>query len=437
MAGFIDALKTTKEKQRPPENLRLAQPVPTTPTYSEPQETSQHNVPLALGYSYMDIKDDENEVLMRLDMYQLTDPAYLSLLQFVLTREKIDDLMVFIMLDMSRPWALAERLQDWLFLLHKAVVQFSNHEKDHPEVLDRLGQKLAHAVTSYASHQMYSTSEKVLLPLAEGCLTTNYGLPVTLVGCKCDQQAAIQKTHGYKDEQLDYLQQVLRIVGLKYGAAIFYTSTSEPKPYLTIKNYLLHRLAPVSLTSTLPELEPQVLETDTLAIPSGWDSWGKIRILQGDTDCGRLAQAWDMDMASRQDQLPMSDDGFLCLFGEKIQDNPLDLQPTTLAQRGLLPLVISEDEQMLYERHFETLQRGSYQQRPSQGNLYPTPSTLEQEQDCDTEVSTPNPSPTPNLASANTPGTNASNEVLTNFFKSLLSKRSSVSSTTIPTHTTS
>ncbi|KAI8074661.1 dynein light intermediate chain-domain-containing protein [Gongronella butleri] len=471
---FISTLKRVKEKQphasMAPEDdddenendhasnfgkdasspAHLAAPAASVP------DTSLHTFPLALGYTYMDLQDDDNEVMMRVGIYQLADPAYLPLLRFVLTKEKIRDLMVVILLDMSRPWTIMASLEEWLFFLHNAIVQFGSEHADHRLLLEQLGHTLSHSISSYASHQSYHTQEKVVLPLPEGCLTTNYGIPITLVGCKCDQLDRLQQTHGYKDDHLDYIQQAIRIVGLKYGAALFHTCASQPGTFLALKRYILHRFAsstsfsspsaptttPVpSTANALPPLVPQVLDRDTIAVPSGWDTWGKIMALQ-EIDCARLSQAWDVDLSMREDQLPRSEDGLVALYAEKIHDMTLNIQPSTHAPHILPPLVLWEDENVFLERHYETLQRQEKPKRhSSQSTFYPTHAFLETKKDTEHDVplSTPTPASAPALMAAaaatagdapmlNAPGSQASTEVLTNFFQSLLTKRSSTSS---------
>lgn len=89
------------------------------------------------------------------------------------------------------------------------------------------------------------------------------------------------------------------------GAALFYTSTLHPYTYHNLREYILHR---VLTTSTKPypfHIKAQVIERDTVLVPSGWDSWGKIKILREGFDCENLNDGWDADMDAVMDrQMP-------------------------------------------------------------------------------------------------------------------------------------
>lgn len=53
------------------------------------------------------------------------------------------------------------------------------------------------------------------LPLPEGCLTHNFGVPLVVVCTKADTIPRLERDRDFKEEQFDYIQQVLRTVCLK------------------------------------------------------------------------------------------------------------------------------------------------------------------------------------------------------------------------------
>ncbi|KAK0548636.1 hypothetical protein OC846_004395, partial [Tilletia horrida] len=175
------------------------------------------------------------------------------------------------------------------------------------------------------------------LPLGDGVLTNNYGVPLIVVCTKADLMGKLERDRDFKEEQFDYIQQVLRTVCLKYGAALFYTSHTRPQSFDVLRSYLLHRLfppAPVSgagVTGTdiagarsangpgaaattiaavaaagsaggaaavsfpFTHRAATLAERETLLVPTGWDSWGKINALREGFDCKGWGLGWDFD----------------------------------------------------------------------------------------------------------------------------------------------
>ncbi|CAO3634134.1 unnamed protein product [Cunninghamella blakesleeana] len=466
---------------------------------------------LALGYTYVDIQDEENEAVARLGFYQLGLSAteYLPLLKFAISADTLQDSMVVLVLDWTRPWEFLESLQRWMNVLNH-IINEVRKEGSNPDsswtkgkaILDELREKLEFYLKTYSepvpnntfnltastsTSSVPSTStnnfvpttlvsnpstttaaDQVTLPLPSGSLSTNYGIPIAVVCCKSDYFTKLEQTYDYKDDQFDYIQQTLRSICMKYGAALFYTSTLRPYTFHNLRQYILHRVLTTS-TKTYPYLiKAQVVERDSVAVPSGWDSWGKIRVLR-EFDCEAVNQGWDADLEALLDRQPHSAHGARGIYEDAITSPEKEEQPLNV------PLTVAcEDEQVFLERHFETLQRAtdgpsrqgtgaSVTSRPSVvGPLGVSPATIDlmrigSEKDTGsvssggTDITSrlnrtkedrllnkvPNPiQTTPSAvggaASATSPlggvgGANAaagaSNEVLANFFQSLLIKK--------------
>jgi dynein light intermediate chain 1 len=72
-------------------------------------------------------------------------------------------------------------------------------------------------------------------------------------------------------------------------------------------------------SKTYPYLiKAQVVERDSVAVPSGWDSWGKIRVLRDGFDCEAVNQGWDADMEALLDRQPHGAHGARGLYEEVI-----------------------------------------------------------------------------------------------------------------------
>lgn len=113
-----------------------------------------------------------------------------------------------------------------------------------------------------------------MLPLGEGTLTKNLGIPIILVCNKTDTMSAMEKSFEYQDSDFDYIQCTMRTLALEYGAALVYTSTKNDKGTDTLAGYIAHRLLGSSFTT-----RASVHEKDGIFIPTGYDSRMKISVL--------------------------------------------------------------------------------------------------------------------------------------------------------------
>ncbi|XP_029514536.1 cytoplasmic dynein 1 light intermediate chain 1 isoform X2 [Oncorhynchus nerka] len=115
------------------------------------------------------------------------------------------------------------------------------------------------------------------LPMVVVCTkvrTHNLGLPMVVVCTKCDAISTLEKEYDYKDEHLDFIQSYIRRFCLQYGASLLYTSVKEMKNVDVLYKYLVHRLYGFPF-----HYPAQLVEKDTVFIPSGWDNENKISIL--------------------------------------------------------------------------------------------------------------------------------------------------------------
>ncbi|GAA5814649.1 hypothetical protein MFLAVUS_008148 [Mucor flavus] len=355
---------------------------------------------LALGYTFVDVKDEENEAIARLGLYQLalSSPEFLPLLRFAIRSETISDSCVLILIDWTRPWRFLETLERWINVLHHLIdgickegIAAETTWSKGKAIVDELREKLEHYLQTYtepsnngltmtastSSSSIPSTTasstfvpapvlntcaDQVVLPLPQGCLTNNLGMPITIVCCKSDALNTLEQTHDYKDDQFDFIQQTLRCICMKYGAALFYTSTLHPYTYHNLREYILHR---VLTTSTKPypfHIKAQVIERDTVLVPSGWDSWGKIKILREGFDCENLSDGWDADMDAVMDRQNPDKLGARGIYEDSILNGDSEVQP-----QHIPTTTICEDEQSFFERHYETLQKTQESSRQGTG----------------------------------------------------------------------
>uniref|UniRef100_A0A672SFJ3 Dynein light intermediate chain n=1 Tax=Sinocyclocheilus grahami TaxID=75366 RepID=A0A672SFJ3_SINGR len=209
------------------------------------------------------------------------DLYHKGLQKFAVSTENLEDSLVLFVVDLSRPWLALDSLQKW----GSVVRDFVDKLRVPPETMRELEHRLVKQFQEYVEpgsdleavpqrRNPESEEESVLLPLGDNTLTHNLGLPIVVVCTKCDAISTLEKEHDYKDEHLDFIQSHIRRFCLQYGAALLYTSMKENKNLDLLYKYLVHRL--YGFPFNIPA---QVVEKDSVFIPSGWDNEKKIAIL--------------------------------------------------------------------------------------------------------------------------------------------------------------
>ncbi|KAH6577389.1 hypothetical protein BASA62_000926 [Batrachochytrium salamandrivorans] len=249
---------------------------------------------MGLGYLYLDVNDDENEAVSRIGIYQLSgDPAYHSLTDFTLTNETISDSLAIITLDWNKPWQFVESLNLWLGLLEQHVDQIS---KENPNTVTELKQTLEAYYRGYTESDdtihriMGSTSDSFsptqLEPSDRGAdrLSGSYSLPLGAGGTEQEHR------HTYH----------CCLSSCRVGASLFYISNQRPETMSNLRSYIFHRLLSNNPQTSIATdnvvtrpglagyeftLPAQMIERDAVLIPSGWDSWGKIKVLRDGFPC--------------------------------------------------------------------------------------------------------------------------------------------------------
>ena len=85
------------------------------------------------------------------------------------------------------------------------------------------------------------------------------------------------------------------------GASLHYLSPGHHQSHLSMLSLLsppssLQPIIPANQYSEL--LKPNVVDRDHVFVPSGWDSWGKIRVLREGFDVEGVCEGWSVDLAS-------------------------------------------------------------------------------------------------------------------------------------------
>lgn len=129
-------------------------------------------------------------------------------------------------------------------------------------------------------------------------------MPLVFVGTHTDHIDTLLAEHVLTEAQLDTVQQFLRTVALRYGAALFSTTMHRASTYDAVRTCIRHRLyvdQPVPSTARPAPLEAEIVTADVrkLCIPPGWDTWAKIEALASSFSCAAWDETWANDHAGR------------------------------------------------------------------------------------------------------------------------------------------
>jgi len=358
----------------------------------------------ALEYTYIDPfgPEDEGELSPRLNVWKLNGMEHKHVLKFAINPRAMNSTMVLVVADFSKPWAFLTQLTQWLELLEEQVLAAYDDcpetglDTEHQQEQVRWFQNYVEppkegeaAKGTYAQDPGLAGGDDIVLPLGEGTLTTNLGLPIVIACNKADLMSTLEQKHEYQDSDFEFIQQNLRKLALTYGATLVYTSTKTGKGTDVLADYVAHRLLATPFTT-----RAQVLDKDTLFVPSGYDSLERITVLNDHTKTGSyeevIAPPSSKTRAARSEEV-----------------------------------VEAQEDQAFLEAHKANLEKASKGERPVRPNVAPVElSTGAQEPNSTAVSGTPTGVAgigTPPTASSLTPGSSA---MLQSFFESLMKSES-------------
>eukprot|EP00946_MAST-07B_sp_MAST-7B-sp1_P000440 g440.t1 len=224
--------------------------------------------------------------------------------------------VVMIVLDFERPSGMIASLEGWLETIEKEIgprmQQYASQDKmvqslrDHVRLYRvKMRSGSSSTSTSVASRGdsdaktagdldnvggVSSTLDEIELP--EGVLTTNLGVPIIVCCSKTDvigtsnmrQQPGSPSAKSSKplpEDCADYVQQHLREICIKYGAALFFTSSKTGTNIAELHQYLMHRMYPNAGAFQF-DRRAEVVNSTNILIPSGFDMPQLIADMKGD-----------------------------------------------------------------------------------------------------------------------------------------------------------
>ncbi|KAL8733261.1 MAG: hypothetical protein Q9166_002278 [cf. Caloplaca sp. 2 TL-2023] len=266
-------------------------------TTRRPQNRRRKKPPIAnefaLGYTYQDVLDaDHDDILARLSVYLLSgsSPLYSALVKPLLTPKAISETLVVILLDWADPWSWGRQVRDWVRFLKGVIVSMDDECKVVAEETMQEWQQRKRG-TPYEGGT--ATSEAgVHVPLGQGEWDEPLGLPICVACHGTEKIEALEKDHGWREEEFDFSLQYLRTVLLKHGSSLIYTSLSVPNSLPT----LIHSSLGIHSLLKRQTLKHNVIDRDKVLIPPNWDSWGKIRVLREGFDVEGISSGWSVDI---------------------------------------------------------------------------------------------------------------------------------------------
>ncbi|OMJ91772.1 hypothetical protein SteCoe_5675 [Stentor coeruleus] len=228
-----------------------------------------------LQYSYInskDISDPQSDKISKVNIYTLELPELKTLLEFALNTKTLDKTMFGIVLDWEQPWRFTQDLEMWIDIWHemlgKVVSSLPLEEQDS------LIKSVEDYVKSYRDPESTVEIPENLqdIPLAEGVLEVNMGVPIVVICCKSDLVWSVDKNRDQNERILDIALKTLREFCVTYGASLFYTSSKNSANVGVIYDYIMHRIYGFPFKH-----KSQIVTRDQIFIPSGWDSASLIK----------------------------------------------------------------------------------------------------------------------------------------------------------------
>lgn len=308
---------------------------------------------LGLTYYYLDVTDQENDdIVARFNVWQVENVAvYHQLVRSVVESHGFDicNAMAVFVVDWKRPWTFVESLNEWITSLDGCFATDATSDSQWITMKTKLKDSYVGLKRQFDNldSTLGDIPSESIGHSVDGMLNRNLGIPIVIVGntvnhpvnindpfcnlifysCKAEHIVELEK--NMKDQQLDYIQQSLRTIGLSCGAALINVSLHQPESVSNLRSYIFSRslgtnvdalpsnpttssetivsnslgqndcrftLIPAASTGTQDLAgstsstscyikKVQVVDREKLFVPSGWDTWGRISVLNESFPC--------------------------------------------------------------------------------------------------------------------------------------------------------
>jgi Dynein light intermediate chain (DLIC) len=231
-----------------------------------------------LDYRFLTIKnpDDENMELAKVNLWFLDENSDKSLTDLILSKDKLSNFMVFVVLNLEEYWNVDDSVSKWIQFINERVAPSFSNKLDLEET-DKLRDRMKDWVMNF--HEPHETqSGKILnkktdidpectesLFIPKGALNPNYGFPVMFILNNSESILEIRNEPN-AGEILDSIEYNLRKYAVSYASPIIYTSSKRSTNIELLTDYVKY------LFFSIPFRHHSNMSKDSLFIPMGYDN---------------------------------------------------------------------------------------------------------------------------------------------------------------------
>lgn len=222
-----------------------------------------------LGYDYINVtgKDDEEFGCLTIFTIDPSAPMRAQLKAALPTKESLQESIIIITVDLSRPWSVIKSLELWI-----------GEIKAHRDEWIRLSAADRNQMDEDLQNKWLKAAQ--CEEVNDSTLNESLGIEIIVAALKSDSLQTILNDEGMKEAHADYLQFLLRQQCLKLGSALLYCSVKEIRTIETLKAYILQTL--FEIDSEI--LAPRGVSREALFLPLGWDTEKRINLLKEGTE---------------------------------------------------------------------------------------------------------------------------------------------------------
>jgi len=239
------------------------------------QNQSSDNTSYLLNYNYIPIRDeDDGEILSHMNMWEVSDPDHLKLLESVMKPETVTQLSYLIILNCAKPETLKESFDKWIKFIEE--MQGTLTKELQEEQKKALQESISRYVQFYRDPEdnesaVQTEEERAEIDTDFSLPKNNYGCPIIVVCANTEnfQKKSSEADRVYSFEALvNYVQHWCK----DYSAASFTILTKQREQARRIITYAIHRMEPKIKFNESPKVfvNWSNLEEEYLLCPSGF-----------------------------------------------------------------------------------------------------------------------------------------------------------------------
>lgn len=152
----------------------------TTALRKELTNLTQEEDGLTFSFFSQELKDDEDGTV-EIGLYSLSnDPSFRDLIKAAITADTIEDTAIVIYVDWTDPSSFLDQITRWLSILEAEIEEIRKHKKD---LIARLMVSIESHIRFYKAPDVMEPGAIInfLVPLSDGVLTRNLGMPIVVV----------------------------------------------------------------------------------------------------------------------------------------------------------------------------------------------------------------------------------------------------------------